>query len=148
MGCAVTGNPRPVTRGFLPKGVPLTREPTHNNNNARMATAEDLAPRSPGDVEFDDSAAELADRQSSPPRYEIATYPADFTLEVLQSKWTAVYLTVLRFQRKFVWSQAQASKLIESFLVGLPVPAIFLYTERGSEKSLVVDGQQRLQRLR
>lgn len=28
--------------------------------------------------------------------------------------------------------------------MGLPVPAVFLYTERGSERSLVVDGQQRL----
>lgn len=102
-----------------------------------MATTEDLAPQSPSDVEFDDSAAELADRQSSPPSYEIATYPADFTLEVLQTKWTAGDLVIPPFQRKFVWSQAQASKLIESFLVGLPVPAIFLYTERGSEKSLV-----------
>jgi hypothetical protein len=109
-----------------------------------MTTAEDQAPGSPDDVEFDDSAAELADRQSSPPRYEIATYPADFTLEVLQTKWDSGDLVIPRFQRKFVWSLAQASKLIESFLVGLPVPAIFLYTERGTEKSLVVDGQQRL----
>ena len=38
----------------------------------------------------------------------------------------------------------QSSKLIESFLVGLPVPAIFLYTERQSQKFLVIDGQQRL----
>jgi hypothetical protein len=109
-----------------------------------MAVIDDVEPQAAGDVEFDDSASELADRQSSPPRYEIATYPADFTLEVLQSKWGAGDLVIPAFQRKFVWSQAQASKLIESFLVGLPVPAIFLYTERGSEKSLVVDGQQRL----
>ncbi|MGH3842538.1 MAG: DUF262 domain-containing protein, partial [Pseudonocardiaceae bacterium] len=49
-----------------------------------------------------------------------------------------------RLPKRFVWSQVQASKLIESFLVGLPVPSIFLYTERGSENLLVVDGQQRL----
>lgn len=109
-----------------------------------MAATEDLAPQSPDDVEFDDSAAELADRQSSPPRYEIATYPADFTLEGLHAKWNAGDLVIPRFQRKFVWSLAQSSKLIESFLVGLPIPAIFFYTERSSEKSLVVDGQQRL----
>jgi hypothetical protein len=96
------------------------------------------------DVDFEDPASELSDRQSSPPRYEIATYPADFTLEVLRSKWDAGELVIPPFQRGFVWSQVQASKLIESFLVGLPVPAVFLYTERNSEKSLVVDGQQRL----
>lgn len=98
----------------------------------------------PDDVEFEDPLSELADRQSSPPRYEIATYPADFTLEVLKSKWDAGEIIIPPFQRGFVWSQTQASKLIESFLVGLPVPGIFLYTERSSEKSLVVDGQQRL----
>ncbi|GAA4300200.1 DUF262 domain-containing protein [Klenkia terrae] len=99
------------------------------------------------DIGFEDSDSELADRQSSPPSYEIATYPADYTVEVLASKWDAGDLVIPKFQRGFVWSQAQASKLIESFLVGLPVPAIFLYTERRSEKSLVVDGQQRLRTL-
>lgn len=98
----------------------------------------------PGDVEFDDPKSELEDRQSSPPTYEIATYPADFTLEVLRTKWDSGELIIPPFQRGYVWAQAQASKLIESFLVGLPVPAIFLYTERSSERSLVVDGQQRL----
>src|SRR4051794_38536071 len=92
--------------------------------------AADQAPDS--DVPFDDTLSELADRQSSPPSYEIATYPADFTLEVLETKWKAGELIIPPFQRGFVWSQAQASKLIESFLVGLPVPAVFLYTERGS----------------
>jgi len=43
-----------------------------------------------------------------------------------------------------VWKQIQASKLIESFLIGLPVPAVFLYTERRTQKFLVIDGQQRL----
>ena len=34
--------------------------------------------------------------------------------------------------------------MIESFLVGLPVPAVFLYSEHNSQKYLVIDGQQRL----
>lgn len=96
------------------------------------------------DVEFEDTAAELEDRRSSPPRYDIATYPADFTLEVLHSQWKAGDIYIPPFQRGFVWNQVQSSKLIESFLVGLPVPSIFLYTDRKSERSMVVDGQQRL----
>jgi hypothetical protein len=98
----------------------------------------------PQDVDFEETAAELEDRRSSPPRYEIATYPADFTLEVLHGQWQSGDIFIPEFQRGFVWSQIQASKLIESFLLGLPVPSIFLYTERGSERSMVVDGQQRL----
>lgn len=38
----------------------------------------------------------------------------------------------------------KASKLIESFLLGLPVPQIFLYREKETQNLLVVDGQQRL----
>lgn len=95
-------------------------------------------------LQFENVASELADRQSSPPSYEIATYPADFTLDGLYSQWQGGDIVIPKFQRGYVWSQAQASKLIESFLVGLPVPGIFLYTERSTEKYLVVDGQQRL----
>jgi hypothetical protein len=113
-------------------------------DEADLGQPDEAEPAGPEDVDFDDPLSELADQQSSPPTYEIATYPADFTLEVLKSKWDAGEIFIPPFQRGFVWSQAQASKLIESFLVGLPVPGIFLYTERSSEKSLVVDGQQRL----
>lgn len=96
------------------------------------------------DLELEPITAEDEDYQSSPPDYQIATYPADFTLEVLHKKWLDQELDIPPFQRGFVWNKTQASKLIESFLVGLPVPAIFLYNERDSHKYLVIDGQQRL----
>jgi hypothetical protein len=88
--------------------------------------------------------SEQEDRQSGPVHYELFTYPADFTLEVLDQKWRNGEITIPPIQRRFVWSQYQASRLIESFLLGLPVPGIFMYVERGSERLLVVDGQQRL----
>ncbi len=88
--------------------------------------------------------SEIADAATSPAEYEIATYPADFTLQVLHSKWRQGEIVVPSFQRQFVWTQTQASRLIESFMLGLPVPSIFLYTDRKTEKFLVIDGQQRL----
>lgn len=88
--------------------------------------------------------SEVEDREISLPTFEILTYPADYTLEVLVDKYTRGQIQIPSFQRKFVWSQVQASKLIESFLLGLPVPAIFLYTEPSTNRLLVVDGQQRL----
>jgi uncharacterized protein with ParB-like and HNH nuclease domain len=42
-----------------------------------------------------------------------------------------------------VWDLGRASKLIESLLLGLPVPQIFLY-EAARNEFLVIDGQQRL----
>lgn len=96
------------------------------------------------DVELEPNVAEDEDYDSAPPRYQIAAYPADFTLEVLYSKWKAEEFDIPPFQRKFVWKIGQSSKLIESFLCGLPVPPIYLYTDRDTQKHLVIDGQQRL----
>ena len=53
-------------------------------------------------------------------------------------------MTVPGFQRNYVWNIKQASRLIESFLLGLPVPAIFLFTDDAKNQQLVIDGQQRL----
>jgi hypothetical protein len=97
-----------------------------------------------GDIELEPITSEDEDYESSPPEYQISTFPADFTLEVLYTKWRSKEILIPEFQRGFVWKQVQASKLIESFLVGLPVPAVFLYTERKSQNYFVIDGQQRL----
>lgn len=89
-------------------------------------------------------ASEVDDQDSVPSEYNIATFPADYTLELLHQKWNSGEIEVPEFQRKFVWKQPQASRLVESFLVGLPVPAVFLYDQRQHNKYLVIDGQQRL----
>ena len=100
--------------------------------------------RTPSDLELEPITSEDEDYASAPPTYQIATYPADYTLEVLHQKWLNDEILIPDFQRRFVWKQVQASKLIESFLVGLPVPAVFLYSDRKTRKYFVIDGQQRL----
>lgn len=75
--------------------------------------------------------------------YDITSYPSDYTLSVLFKMWNDGDITIPDFQRSFVWSMNQSSLLIESFLIGLPVPPIFLYIDN-INKNLVVDGQQRL----
>ena len=96
------------------------------------------------EIDLEPVDSEEEDYESAPPDYQIATYPADYTLEGLYQKWKSDEIEIPDFQRGFVWKQTQASKLIESFLVGLPVPAVFFYSERRSHKYLVIDGQQRL----
>lgn len=95
-------------------------------------------------LELEPLGSEVEDEESTPPEYQITTYPADYTLEVLHRKWISREILVPDFQRLYVWKRSQASKLIESFLVGLPVPAVFFYVERHSNKYIVIDGQQRL----
>lgn len=47
------------------------------------------------------------------------------------------------YQRSFVWKKNQQSKFIESILLGIPVPTIFI-SENSDSTYEVVDGQQRL----
>jgi len=93
---------------------------------------------------FEEIPSEQQDNEVSLRGYDILSYPADFTLEVLVGKWKKAEINIPPLQRRFIWSQGRASKLIESFLMGLPVPPVFFYQERGTNKLLVVDGQQRL----
>ena len=73
-------------------------------------------------------------------QYDIATYPSDYTLSGIQELWKAGDLVIPDFQREFVWSLKQSSLLIESFLMGLPVPSVFFYIDE-QNKNLVIDGQ-------
>lgn len=50
------------------------------------------------------------------------------------------------FQREYVWDIGRASRYIESIMLGLPTPAIFL-AEEGSGRWVVIDGHQRLETL-
>lgn len=47
------------------------------------------------------------------------------------------------FQRNFVWKTSQMSELIESVIMGIPLPLIYL-AENKDGKLVVVDGRQRL----
>lgn len=47
------------------------------------------------------------------------------------------------WQRNYVWNSKQASKLIESFLLGIPVPVVYLSRTKNQEYE-VIDGLQRL----
>ncbi len=97
----------------------------------------------PNEIEID-STEEPEEEEQDTIGYQISSYPSDMTLQVYQGKWKAEQLLIPEFQREYVWDQTRASKLIESFLLGLPVPGVFLYKERSTNKFQVIDGQQRI----
>jgi hypothetical protein len=76
--------------------------------------------------------------------YQISFFPADFTLSGYQDRQKSGQLVVPPFQRNYVWDLVKASRLIESFLLGLPVPGVFLYKEKKTNRLQVIDGQQRI----
>lgn len=87
-------------------------------------------------VEVDDSVA--------PVRYEITSFGIDFDVEGLCRRLERGEIAIPVFQRSFVWSLRHASRFIESLLLGLPVPGVFLSRDFDSDKYVVIDGQQRL----
>ena len=82
-----------------------------------------------------------------PVNYSITTYGADYPVDALVKRIRENAIYVPAFQRGYVWNQHQASRFIESLLLGLPVPAIFLSKEVDTSRMLVIDGQQRLKTL-
>jgi len=82
------------------------------------------------------------------PLYKITGYGVDFDVTSLVSRMDKKDIEFPNFQRGFVWNYRQASRFIESLLMGFPVPGIFLWRNPESEKLVVVDGQQRLRTLK
>jgi len=92
-----------------------------------------------------DKTEESSDEEIYAPRkYEIINYPADTTLKGYFEQWKSSQIYVPDFQRRYVWDIKKASKLIESFLLGLPVPGVFLYKNRSDSSFQIIDGQQRI----
>jgi hypothetical protein len=71
---------------------------------------------------------------------EQARYPLDSIPTMLDSK---KYILDPEYQRRKRWDDARKSKLIESFIMNVPIPPIFLY-EIDYSIYEVMDGQQRL----
>jgi hypothetical protein len=95
------------------------------------------------DTEFDELSTETEEDETPYVQYDISVSPSDPSLELLSQQIGRGDIIIPFYQRKFVWKIEQASRLIESFLMGLPVPQVFLYVNEEGQLE-VIDGQQRL----
>lgn len=112
------------------------------------------------EVEDDEHVLDVdPDQEVMPVSYDITSYGADYPVDGLVKRLSKSDIVVPSFdpvydqseevqgfQRRFVWTRPQMDKFIESLLLGLPVPGIFLVRDK-SNKLLVLDGQQRLRTL-
>ena len=93
------------------------------------------------EIEFDEQTEEeipiTQDRK-------IFTLQTDAQVESLHGKWKRGKLDIQPdFQRQFVWDNVKCSRLIESALLGIPLPIVYLSEDKDGKES-VIDGQQRL----
>lgn len=80
-------------------------------------------------------------------KYAISSFGIDFDVEGLVRRLKKGDVYVPEFQRNFVWSHRESAQFIESLLLGLPVPGVFLAKDRHTQKLMIIDGQQRLKTL-
>lgn len=97
------------------------------------------------DIKAFDGELDVEDENDEVPfvEFDITVSPSDPSLELLVTQINREDIIIPFYQRRYVWKIEQASKLIESFLMGLPVPQIFLYVNDDDQME-VIDGQQRI----
>jgi hypothetical protein len=91
--------------------------------------------------------SEITISESENYRLNVDYYGADFPVDLLVKRMEQGDFIIPGFQREYVWKEMEASRFIESLLIGLPTAALFLAKDKFSNQYLVIDGQQRLKTL-
>lgn len=100
------------------------------------------------DIELENSEEldqlEYTEETDEPIFSSVKVTKKDFSIFELHRKFKQKKLILdVDFQRKSVWSPKQKCELIESILMGLPLP-IFYFKQQDNATYVVVDGKQRL----
>ncbi|HIF26299.1 MAG TPA: DUF262 domain-containing protein [Micavibrio sp.] len=83
------------------------------------------------------------DTYSNDDLYNISSWGADLSFRELITMYDEDELLKPELQRHYVWDKVEASRFIDSILLGLPVPSIFLANTPQGDK-LIIDGYQRI----
>ena len=103
------------------------------------------------DEKRDEAEAEIRDKQK-PIDYDTKEYP----VEILVQKYTdgladdTNELFIPDYQREMAWDDTRQSKFIESVLLGLPIPYVFVADipdEENEARLEIIDGTQRIRTL-
>ena len=85
----------------------------------------------------------FADREDVLDGFDIKVSTENRSFNELADMFQEKDIDIPDVQRKFVWDTHKCSKLIESILMGLPIPPLF-FMDKGKNKYEVIDGLQRL----
>ncbi|MGM5692854.1 DUF262 domain-containing protein [Streptococcus suis] len=102
-----------------------------NNNTYKIISSNDL---------------NIDEIQKGKTKFDVSYWSYNITYDQLAKMFEKKKIKVPEMQRGFVWNQNQASRLIESIVMGLPLPSIFLVAieENSTKEYLVIDGLQRI----
>lgn len=101
---------------------------------------------------LNEELARLLEEQITEEKKTVDFDTREFTIEFLVKKYLDKIdsdendIFVPEYQREFVWDDSRQSKLIESIVLGLPIPIIFLAEDKNGRLE-IVDGSQRIRTL-
>ena len=96
------------------------------------------------ELQFSEEVDENDDVLDKIKEREIRSQSRDETVEaLLNAKNKGKLILQPDFQRHYVWDSKKASSLMESAMMNIPIPVVYL-AEDETGKRLVIDGQQRL----
>lgn len=99
------------------------------------------------EIEIVKPLEEMDDSYTDEDLFKISSWGADLSFRELIARYDDNELVKPELQRHYVWDRVEASRFIDSVLLGLPVPSIFLAKTK-DEKLLIIDGYQRLMTVR
>ena len=96
---------------------------------------------------------ERIENQISTEKKNVSYDTREFTIEIIVKKYlekidvdkNEIYVPM--YQREFVWDDERQSKFIESLMLGLPIPLIFVAEDKETGRLEIVDGSQRIRTL-
>ncbi len=104
-----------------------------------MAKIKKIAPISPDQIQAADNQIRLL---QSEVKYDLR----DFTIDYLVNAFKEDLFFIPDYQRAFIWPEKNKSKFIESVILGLPIPMLFV-ADMADGRLEIVDGAQRIQTL-
>lgn len=137
---------RPEVAEVLLDGKIQTTVPSNGGEErGRPAKTRGAAGAAPGQVELgDEEADEAVEISVEPGKRAIFTDKSDPTVHDLFLRYKDGDIELQPdYQRHFVWDEKRSSRLIESALLDVPLPIIYLAEDKDGHQS-VIDGQQRL----
>lgn len=78
-----------------------------------------------------------------PAERKVVTQSYDLSIQTLKEKWDDEDLLLPEIQREYVWDNPRASRLVESLLLNIPIPVLYL-AETDSGRWEIFDGHQRV----
>jgi hypothetical protein len=114
-----------------------------------IGTEEEIEPETTGEpVVVEESDGEVEDWSGvSPPDRKLLAQPVDMAVSDLVTQISEDDLILNPvYQRRYVWDNRKASKLVESLLINVPIPVCYFAEEADGTRS-TIDGQQRLKSL-